>query len=76
VGLTVQARQLLGAEMYDPFAGTWSLVQANIVLRLGHAAALLHDGRVLVVGGAASAASCQLIGSAELYEPSIVMEFA
>jgi NHL repeat/Galactose oxidase, central domain len=58
------------AEMYDRFAGTWSLAQANIVPRLGHAAALLHDGRVLVAGGAASARSCQLIGSAELYEPS------
>jgi hypothetical protein len=40
------------------------------VPRAGHAATLLHDGRVLVVGGSPSASSCEPIGSAEVYDPS------
>src|SRR6266496_734319 len=58
------------AEIYNPFTGTWSPAQPNIVPRLGRSAALLHDGRVLVAGGVASASSCQSIGSAELYDAS------
>jgi hypothetical protein len=58
------------AEIFNPNTGTWSVAAANLVPRLGHSASLLHDGRVIVVGGVPHASSCEPIGSAELYDPS------
>jgi hypothetical protein len=59
------------AEIFDPVAGAWSAAAANVIPRLGHAASLLHDGRVLVVGGVPFASSCEPIALAEVYDPSV-----
>jgi hypothetical protein len=57
---------LASAELYDPAAGNWTLTGSMNVRRVYHAATLLLDGRVLVVG-------CFTDGftnSAELYDPA------
>jgi N-acetylneuraminic acid mutarotase len=46
------------------------IVEPNLVARFSHAAALLQDGRALVVGGVATTSPCQPLNSAELYDPS------
>jgi N-acetylneuraminic acid mutarotase len=58
------------AELYDPGAGTWTVVASMPTQRFGHAAALLPDGKVLVAGGACCGASPEVIASAVLYDPS------
>lgn len=42
---------LVGAELYDPATGTWSVTGSLATARGFHAAALLGDGSVLVSGG-------------------------
>lgn len=54
------------AEVYDPASGTFGRAAAMSSARANHAAALLPDGRVLVVGGAGSGAA---LGAAEVYDP-------
>jgi hypothetical protein len=39
------------ADLYDPISGTFSLAGSLNLTRTGHAAALLSDGTVLIVGG-------------------------
>jgi hypothetical protein len=64
------------AELYDPAAGTMSPTSAMHAMRDAHAAALLPDGRALIVGGdsmACGSNSCTYSGSltgAEFYDPS------
>jgi N-acetylneuraminic acid mutarotase len=55
---------LASAEIYDPDADTWSPAGSMNAARVGHAAALLSNGKVLVVSGSAD------VGSAEIYDPS------
>jgi hypothetical protein len=55
------------AELYDPATGKFSLSGSMAGMRAMHAAALLSDGRVLVVGGSISVAP---IAAAELYDPA------
>ncbi len=50
------------SEIYEPTTNTWTMVGPQAVPRLQHAAALLPDGRVLVVGGSAGSAT-------ELFDP-------
>jgi N-acetylneuraminic acid mutarotase len=54
---------LASAELYDPGTGSWTATATMTVARAAHTATLLHDGRVLVVGGQGGGTS------AELYDP-------
>lgn len=71
---------LASALLYDPVTNTWSATGNMTVARAGHRAALLDDGRVLVVGGgnavgypcANSHPNCTVadsLASAEIYDP-------
>jgi hypothetical protein len=57
---------LAGAELYDPQTGTFSATGFMHTPRSSHAATLLADGRVLVVGGQNS----DLVPTAEVYDPA------
>ena len=59
------APSLRSAEIYDPDTNTWSHAAPMSIARSEHAAALLSDGRVIVVGGASGNDS-----SAEIYDPA------
>ena len=65
---------LASAELYDPATGTFSPTGSMATSRCGHAAALLPDGRVLIVGGSGeiggSSGELQDLASAELYDPA------
>ncbi|REG37601.1 N-acetylneuraminic acid mutarotase [Archangium gephyra] len=56
------------AELYDPTTGTWTSTGSMAVGRRYHTATLLASGKVLVVGGEASAGV--VLNSAELYDPA------
>jgi galactose oxidase-like protein len=58
---------LASAEVYDPGAGSWTVTGTMITPRFGHAATLLPDGNVLVVGGFGLDGD---LASAELYDPN------
>ncbi len=57
---------LASAELYDPATGTWTLTGSMAHVRSHHAATLLPDGRVLVVGGD----STRETSLAEVYDPN------
>ncbi len=74
-------KTLASALLYDPKKNEWREVGSMSSSRAGHRAALLDDGRVLVVGGGAVVGySCAQIhpnctiatslGSAEIYDPA------
>ena len=52
----------LTAELYDPATGTFSATGSTNILRSGHTATQLLDGRVLIAGGGTE--------TAELYDPT------
>jgi N-acetylneuraminic acid mutarotase len=54
---------LSSTELYDPASNTWSPGAPMAIGRVGHAMAVLADGRVLVVGGTRDPAE------AEVYDP-------
>jgi hypothetical protein len=58
---------LASAELYDPATGTWAPAGEMSVGRIGHVAALLPSGEVLVAGGYHYA---QILISAEIYDPA------
>jgi Kelch motif len=64
----IHASPLASAELYDPVTGSWTATGAMIEARDTHAATLLSDGRVLVVGGCALCVGMAM-SSAELYDP-------
>ena len=69
----ISGEVLASAELYDPASGIWQPTGSSVTARIYHTATLLHDGRVLVVGGsdrAALGADGNLFVSAELYDPT------
>jgi len=58
---------LSNAELYDPDTGMWSRTGSMSTPRSGHLAALLSDGKVLVVGGQGGDGG--FLASAEVYDP-------
>ncbi|HVF72220.1 MAG TPA: kelch repeat-containing protein [Chthoniobacterales bacterium] len=71
-GLTSGYDALSTAEIYDPATGTWTLTGSMAQARGHHAATLLSNGKVLVVGGLPtfSGAGNPPIKSAEIYDPA------
>jgi Galactose oxidase, central domain/Kelch motif len=55
------------AELYDSATGTWTPTGRLAIARQNHTATLLHNGTVLVTGGANDAG---ILASAELYDPT------
>jgi hypothetical protein len=59
------------AEIYDPATQAFTPTGNMITARSGHAAILLPNGRVLIIGGGTSAPGDQAtVLTAELYDPS------
>ncbi|MFD6161350.1 Kelch repeat-containing protein [Nocardia sp. NPDC060256] len=56
-------------ERYNPMTGTWARDADLSCARLYHRAALLRDGRVLVIGGANARSMSAGLRSAEIYDP-------
>jgi N-acetylneuraminic acid mutarotase len=64
-------RRLDTSELWDPGSGTWSRTGGLTHARVGASAVTLADGRVLIVGGAASLEGPPFeLGSAEVYDPT------
>jgi hypothetical protein len=64
------ANLLASAELYDPSTGQWTATAPMLGIRTGHAAALLPDGGVLVVGGGNSSdGNGGPLATAEVYDP-------
>jgi hypothetical protein len=59
--------QLADVQLYDPILGTWSAAASMRVVRTGHTATRLQDGRVLVAGGDTIGF---IAASAEIYDPA------
>lgn len=62
---------LASAELYDPTTGTWSATGPLVQAREMPAIRLLHDGRVLIAGGAIGKfGSYEALATAEIYDPA------
>jgi uncharacterized protein YjdB len=60
---------LNSAEIYDPVAGTFTLLPSTLnTARVGHTATLLSNGQVLIVGGYDPTTG--IIADSELYDPT------
>ena len=66
--IDITNRYLASAELLDPKTGKWTETGKMTTPREGHAAILLRDGRILVVGG--SDKHFHDLPSAELYNPA------
>jgi hypothetical protein len=70
VGGKSDNRLLASAELYDPTSGTFTLTGSLSAVRYKHAAVLLTDGTVLVMGGANERDEFGRYRSAERYDPA------
>ena len=68
----VTGKVLASAELYDPATNTWTPAAPMRAARARHAAILLADHRVLVIGGndVAYSAFSNYFATAELYDPT------
>jgi MYXO-CTERM domain-containing protein len=58
------------SHVYDPIANAWSATASMTTARSAHAAVLLRDGRVLVMGGGGNGLGAQAgLASAEILDP-------
>ena len=69
-GSIVHDSATASAEIYDPAAGTWTLVAPMSIGRVGHTATLLDDGTVLVSGGHLGIADPGPQASSERFDPA------
>ena len=60
---------LKSAEIFDPETGHFQATGNMAIARVKHAAALLPDGRVLVIGGSDRRGYKERFGSTEVYDP-------
>ena len=61
------------AELYTPSTGTFFGGINKTVGRVGHQSTLLKDGRVLITGGLSGSFPSQVLASAELYNPPVLV---
>ncbi|WP_437654672.1 Kelch repeat-containing protein [Sorangium sp. So ce1182] len=59
------------AEIYDPRARQWTPAASMGSARSGHAATLLTDGWVLVLGGNRRMSEDSVLAAAEIYDPAL-----
>jgi hypothetical protein len=69
VGTITGGSAIPSAELYDPATGMWTLTADLAHARTNHAATLLPNGKVLVVGGN-DPYRTGVLNSAELYDPA------
>lgn len=60
---------LTTVEIYDPLSDSWSVAASMATPRLQHSAALLPDGRVIVVGGVSDG---EIFSSTEIFDPALI----
>jgi len=70
VGLYPAETVFSSAELYDPQSGAFSPTGGMTAVRFKHAAALLPDGKVLVIGGSDARVWRGRYASAEIYDPA------
>jgi hypothetical protein len=68
-GLRERNRASLSAELYDPATRTFTMTGAMRYARCKHSAALLKDGRVMVIGGSPNCEKQHRIALTEIYDP-------
>lgn len=71
LGQNLSEAPLGTAEVFDPSTGQWTVVGALASTRVDHAATLLADGRVLVVGADNGAGG--LVAASDLFDPATGM---
>jgi hypothetical protein len=62
---------LRSAEIFDPGKGTFEPTGDMLVPRVKHAAALLDDGQVLIIGGSDRRGFRDRFASTEIYDPTV-----
>ncbi len=71
-GLGAGETTIATAEIYDRASGSWGATASMAARRSSHTATLLHNGKVLVVGGFdQQVSSVTTLATAELYDPKV-----
>ncbi|HVE45869.1 MAG TPA: hypothetical protein VNA57_03860 [Acidimicrobiales bacterium] len=76
-GPSVLDRVVASLEIYDPETGQFTVAGRLRVPRARHAATLLADGRVAIIGGVKGktlTAAANYVGDVEIYDPKIVYD--